>query len=157
FRDPFANRRRNHSGRARVPHSSRRGSAGAASPSRREESHRWRRAQRGEPPRHRLQRSVLLHLPRRLLREPNLRDEEKGDLNTVPTLVLVSAFLLATVASTLLIPVVRVIAFRVGAVSTPGGRHIHSRAIPRLGGVAIASGFCIALGLLVWHDPQTSH
>ncbi|MGZ3453708.1 MAG: glycosyltransferase family 4 protein [Polyangiales bacterium] len=68
------------------------------------------------------------------------------------TVVLVSAFLLATLASTLLIPVVRIVAFKVGAVSTPGGRHIHDRAIPRLGGVAIACGFCIGLGILAAHD-----
>lgn len=70
------------------------------------------------------------------------------------TTLLVYAFLLATVASTLLIPVVRLVAFRVGAVSTPGGRHIHRRAIPRLGGVAIACGFCVALGVLAARDPE---
>lgn len=37
------------------------------------------------------------------------------------------------------------IAWRVGAVTSPGGRHIHRRPIPRLGGLAIFVGVMVAL------------
>ncbi len=40
------------------------------------------------------------------------------------------------------------LAFRVGAVSTPGGRHVHQRQIPRLGGLAIAAAFLVSLAVL---------
>jgi UDP-GlcNAc:undecaprenyl-phosphate/decaprenyl-phosphate GlcNAc-1-phosphate transferase len=55
-----------------------------------------------------------------------------------------SAFLAAPLAAfvvLVLTPLVKRLAFRVGAVSYPGGRHIHQRAVPRLGGLAIALAF----------------
>ncbi len=49
----------------------------------------------------------------------------------------VTAFIIAAIVSVILTPIVRRLALRAGAVSTPGGRHIHERVVPRLGGVAI--------------------
>lgn len=48
-----------------------------------------------------------------------------------------TSFVVATIAGALLTPVARRVAFRFGVVSTPGGRHIHGRSIPRLGGLGI--------------------
>lgn len=62
----------------------------------------------------------------------------------------VFSFVLATVASALLTPVARAIAFHFNIVSIPGGRHIHGRSIPRLGGVGIFAGAVIPfVGLFV--------
>jgi UDP-GlcNAc:undecaprenyl-phosphate GlcNAc-1-phosphate transferase len=49
----------------------------------------------------------------------------------------VTAFLIAAFVSVILTPLVRMFAVRIGAVSTPGGRHVHARTVPRLGGIAI--------------------
>jgi len=48
-----------------------------------------------------------------------------------------AAFFLAALASGLLTPLVRQWALRLQAVSATGGRHMHARKIPRLGGVGI--------------------
>lgn len=48
-----------------------------------------------------------------------------------------AAFLLAALASGVLTPLVRRLALRLEAVSATGGRHMHARKIPRLGGVGI--------------------
>jgi len=53
------------------------------------------------------------------------------------------AFMVAAFASALLTPLVRRFAFYVGAVSVPGGRHVHRATIPRLGGLSIFVGFFI--------------
>ncbi len=57
-----------------------------------------------------------------------------------------ASFVTATVLSALLTPLARLVAFRFEIVSTPGGRHIHGRTIPRLGGLGIfaASGLTLA-------------
>jgi len=52
-----------------------------------------------------------------------------------------AALLLAALVSGLLTPLVRLLAFRIGAVSKPGGRHVHRQETPRLGGLAITVGF----------------
>lgn len=49
-----------------------------------------------------------------------------------------AAFLVSALASGLLTPLVRRWALRLQVVSATGGRHMHARKIPRLGGVAIA-------------------
>jgi UDP-GlcNAc:undecaprenyl-phosphate GlcNAc-1-phosphate transferase len=56
-----------------------------------------------------------------------------------------AAFVLALVASLVLTPLVRALAFARGFVARTGGRHIHAGRIPRLGGVALALGWCLAL------------
>lgn len=52
-----------------------------------------------------------------------------------------AAFTLAAFVSGTLTPLVRLLAFRLGAVSRPGGRHVHRHETPRLGGLAICLGF----------------
>jgi len=52
-----------------------------------------------------------------------------------------AAFVLSALVSGLLTPLVRLLAFRLGAVSRPGGRHVHRHETPRLGGLAICIGF----------------
>lgn len=56
-----------------------------------------------------------------------------------------AAFLIAAVATALLTPVVRRLALRLDAVSATGGRHMHARRIPRLGGIAIALGLFLPI------------
>ncbi len=55
------------------------------------------------------------------------------------------AFVLAAFSSAVLTPLVRRLALRIGAVSTPGGRNVNVRQIPRLGGIAIAIAFLVPL------------
>jgi UDP-GlcNAc:undecaprenyl-phosphate GlcNAc-1-phosphate transferase len=60
-------------------------------------------------------------------------------------------FCVSLFVAVLLTPLVRWLAIRVGAVSTPRARDIHQRAVPRLGGVAIAAAFfapLLALSLI---------
>jgi len=52
-----------------------------------------------------------------------------------------AALALAALVSGILTPLVRVLALRLGAVSRPGGRHVHRGETPRLGGLAICAGF----------------
>ncbi len=55
------------------------------------------------------------------------------------------AFCISLLSSLLLTPLVRWIANRIGAVDVPGERKIHSRPVPRLGGVAVCASMFIAL------------
>jgi UDP-GlcNAc:undecaprenyl-phosphate GlcNAc-1-phosphate transferase len=64
-----------------------------------------------------------------------------------------SALLIAVAVVTMLTPLVRLLALRLGAVSPPGGRHIHLRSIPRLGGLAMVVAFFAPLLLLPRFDP----
>jgi UDP-GlcNAc:undecaprenyl-phosphate/decaprenyl-phosphate GlcNAc-1-phosphate transferase len=67
------------------------------------------------------------------------------------------AFVGSLVAATVLTPCVRALAERLGAVSVPGGRHVNARSIPRLGGLALALGWCGPLLLLLFvHGPARS-
>jgi UDP-GlcNAc:undecaprenyl-phosphate GlcNAc-1-phosphate transferase len=59
--------------------------------------------------------------------------------------LLLAVFLATTLVSAILTPVVRLLALRLGAVSTPGGRHVHRQVTPRLGGVAIFLAVLAAL------------
>src|SRR5262249_32718213 len=52
--------------------------------------------------------------------------------------------------------IIRLLALRLGAVSHPGGRHVHKRSIPRLGGLAIAMGFCASIFALYRRDPAAA-
>ena len=54
----------------------------------------------------------------------------------------------AFVASILLTPLVKRLAFRIGAVDAPNYRKVHARIMPRLGGLAIFLAFLIGVGLL---------
>jgi UDP-GlcNAc:undecaprenyl-phosphate GlcNAc-1-phosphate transferase len=60
-------------------------------------------------------------------------------------------FCVSLFVAVLLTPLARRLAIRIGAVSTPRARDIHDRAVPRLGGVAIAAAFfapLLALAIL---------
>jgi len=55
----------------------------------------------------------------------------------------VVACLTALFLSVFMTPLVRRFALRIGAVSTPGGRHVNGRIIPRLGGLALAFAWAL--------------
>lgn len=61
----------------------------------------------------------------------------------------IGAFFLALLFSFLLVPLVRKKALGAGLVDAPGERKIHKAPIPRLGGIAIWSGFMLAMFLMV--------
>lgn len=64
----------------------------------------------------------------------------------------IAIFAVALVISVLLTPVMRWVGLRIRAVSASGGRHVHQRVIPRLGGVALAAGWSIPLLVLFQAD-----
>jgi UDP-GlcNAc:undecaprenyl-phosphate/decaprenyl-phosphate GlcNAc-1-phosphate transferase len=64
----------------------------------------------------------------------------------------VVACLFALVLSVLATPIIRRFALRIGAVSTPGGRHVHGRTVPRLGGIALAFAWAVPVVWLSFHD-----
>lgn len=60
-----------------------------------------------------------------------------------------ASFVVAALAGSALTPVARRLSFRWGAVSSPGGRHIHGQAIARLGGLGIFAAFMVTVISLV--------
>jgi len=54
-------------------------------------------------------------------------------------------FLIAFAFTFLLTPVVRILALKIGVIDSPNKRKIHKKPIPRLGGLAIYSGFLVSL------------
>ena len=60
-----------------------------------------------------------------------------------------ASFVVAALAGSALTPVARLLSFRWGAVSSPGGRHIHGQAIARLGGLGIFAAFMTTVISLV--------
>jgi UDP-GlcNAc:undecaprenyl-phosphate/decaprenyl-phosphate GlcNAc-1-phosphate transferase len=65
------------------------------------------------------------------------------------------ALLLAgTLLGLLLTPVVTFASTALGLVDAPGGRKVHSTAVPRVGGLAIAASAVLALVLVVWSLPM---
>jgi UDP-GlcNAc:undecaprenyl-phosphate GlcNAc-1-phosphate transferase len=68
-----------------------------------------------------------------------------------------AAFFVAFLSAALVTPLVLRLALRLGAVSHPGGRHVHRRAIPRLGGIAIYVAFLLPLGALLFVDSSVGH
>lgn len=53
-----------------------------------------------------------------------------------------------------IIPFLKKIAVHIGAVDIPGGRHIHSRIVPKLGGLGIFFGFLLGYMLFGSQTPQ---
>jgi UDP-GlcNAc:undecaprenyl-phosphate GlcNAc-1-phosphate transferase len=60
-------------------------------------------------------------------------------------LVALPILLVAVAVTVAMVPVVRWLSFKVGAVAQPGGRNIHLRPTGRLGGLALAAGFVVAV------------
>jgi UDP-GlcNAc:undecaprenyl-phosphate GlcNAc-1-phosphate transferase len=55
---------------------------------------------------------------------------------------------------TLIIPFIKRIAFKIGAVDTPGGRHIHKKVMPKMGGLGIFFGFLLGYMIFGEHSEQ---
>jgi UDP-GlcNAc:undecaprenyl-phosphate GlcNAc-1-phosphate transferase len=68
-----------------------------------------------------------------------------------------AAFFIALLSAALLTPPTRRLAMRFGAVSRPGGRHVHLSVVPRMGGVAIYVAFLLPLGGLFFVDSSVAH
>lgn len=64
-------------------------------------------------------------------------------------ILFIGAFALAFVIASLMTPVAKKIAYRVGALDHPKERGMHTKTMPLAGGLAIYAGFCITLILLV--------
>ncbi|HEY6537551.1 MAG TPA: MraY family glycosyltransferase [Candidatus Dormibacteraeota bacterium] len=64
-----------------------------------------------------------------------------------PYLSALPIMLVAVVVTVATVPLARWASFRLGAVAQPGGRHIHTRATGRLGGLAIMAGFVVAMAV----------
>lgn len=60
------------------------------------------------------------------------------------------ALVLALVVAAAVTPLVRNVARRAGVVDTPGGRRVHTKVIPRLGGIAVVLGFFAPLVALAF-------
>lgn len=54
----------------------------------------------------------------------------------------------------LLVPFIKKLAFYIGAVDKPGGRHIHKKEMPKLGGLAIFLGFLLGYMFFCNQTPQ---
>src|SRR5665648_263224 len=66
------------------------------------------------------------------------------------------AFFVALVIATIATPVTMKLAGRWGAIAYPGGRHVHTKPIPRLGGLAMYAAFWIAaLVIQLWDKSYT--
>ena len=59
---------------------------------------------------------------------------------------------LSMVTVVIIMPFIKKIAVQIGAVDIPGGRHIHKKVIPKLGGLAIFIGFLV--GYMVFGSPS---
>ena len=64
------------------------------------------------------------------------------------------AGLIALVFSYALTPVVRLLANRWGIVAHPGGRRVHTRPMPLMGGLAMFAGFAAAVGAVIALRPE---
>lgn len=64
---------------------------------------------------------------------------------------------LAFVASILLTPLVKRLAFKIGAVDAPNYRKVHAKIMPRLGGLAIFGAFLIGYFILRPEDPTAPY
>ncbi|MFF5993812.1 MraY family glycosyltransferase [Lysinibacillus sp. KU-BSD001] len=58
------------------------------------------------------------------------------------------SLIVAVLAAILLTPLVKQLAFRIGAVDAPNYRKVHARIMPRLGGLAIFGAFLIGVAIL---------
>lgn len=65
----------------------------------------------------------------------------------------VIAFVLAFLIAFFVTPLAKRIAFKVGAIAKPRKRDMHTKPIPRMGGIAIFAGFLITFLCVVWYLP----
>ncbi len=65
----------------------------------------------------------------------------------------IGIFLIAFLVSTFLTPYASWLAHRIGAIDVPGGRKVHEKLTPRLGGLAVYAGFLVGLGFALWISP----
>ncbi|MEM1414424.1 MAG: MraY family glycosyltransferase [Myxococcota bacterium] len=65
------------------------------------------------------------------------------------TIDVLLAFGIATLVASLAVPLAGKIAWKLGAVDTPGGRRVHAQATPRMGGLAVLLGFLAAVVAIV--------
>jgi len=54
----------------------------------------------------------------------------------------------------IIMPFIKKMAFQIGAIDKPGGRHIHKRVMPKLGGLAIFFGFLVGYMIFGEHSEQ---
>lgn len=59
--------------------------------------------------------------------------------------IVAMTFLIALIVALIVTPIVRTVCIRCRLYDEPGGRHVHTRPIPRLGGIGIAAGTMAAL------------
>ena len=69
-------------------------------------------------------------------------------LDNLEIIFIVFAFVAA------LIPFIKKLAVHIGAVDIPGGRHIHNKVMPKLGGLAVFFGFLLGYMLFCTQTPQ---
>ncbi|HWQ41544.1 MAG TPA: MraY family glycosyltransferase [Desulfosporosinus sp.] len=68
----------------------------------------------------------------------------------------VLTFFMALVIAVITTPVSMKLAAKWGAIAYPGGRHVHTKPIPRLGGLAIYAAFWSAALVIQWWDKSYS-
>jgi len=66
----------------------------------------------------------------------------------------ISGLIASLALAIMLTPLVKKFAFRVGAVDVPNARKVHSRIMPRLGGLAIYTSFTLTVLLLMYFIPD---
>lgn len=67
-----------------------------------------------------------------------------------------AALVIAGVVAALVTPIVRAAARKAGVVDTPGGRRVNTRAIPRLGGIAVVVAFFAPLAALYFTESEVA-
>ena len=72
-----------------------------------------------------------------------------GDYAILYVISFVLAFLIAFFST----PFAKKIAFKVGAIAKPRKRDMHTKPIPRMGGIAIFAGFMVTFLIVVWYLP----
>lgn len=69
------------------------------------------------------------------------------------TILYVIAFVLAFLIAFFVTPLAKKVAFKVGAIAKPRKRDMHTKPIPRMGGIAIFAGFMVTFLSVIWYLP----
>lgn len=78
-----------------------------------------------------------------------------NEINYHSLAIVVAAMLVAVVVTMITMPLVRRLAVKLGAIDMPGikgtdsERHLHTNPTPRMGGLAIFLGFCVAFAMFI--------